>query len=126
MSTTSLSAISNLPIYALGEITLESLISGNDLKIEISKGNSPSEPASTYTSYKLDLNRLLSIIRTYVDDKYREAKAYADANFVQISGETRLISSDNLTFKTSNNLKLHSDNNIELSSNSNIDSNIGI
>lgn len=117
---TSLSSITDLSIYGLDSTLLNDIINGQDIKIEISLGSSEDDTSRSYSSYKLDLNQLLNIIKTYVDEKYAELSILSDNKFVHISGETRQISSDNLTFKTSNNLILHSNNVIQLSSNSNI------
>ena len=71
-----------------------------DIKIEISLGSSPTDNSKPYSSYKLDLNTLLSVIKSYVDREIRSLSNSVDAistslsneansKFVQISGETR-------------------------------------
>lgn len=128
---TSLSSITDLGNYSLNGTSLGSIINGNDIKIEISLGSSKDDNSKPYSSYKLDLNTLLSVIKSYVDSEIRSLSnsvdnistnlsTQADDKFVKIHGETRQISSNTLSIKTTQGLTIQSGNNIQLSSNNEI------
>lgn len=132
---TSLSSITDLSNYSLNGTSLGSIIDGNDIKIEISLGSSTNDNSKPYSSYKLDLNTLLSVIKSYVDSRISSLSTSlsnsvdaistslsneANSKFVQISGETRQISSNTLSIKTTQGLTIQSGNNIQLSSNNEI------
>lgn len=120
---TSLSSITDLGNYSLNGTSLGSIIDGNDIKIEISFGSSKNDNSKPYLSYKLDLNTLLSVIKSYVDGEISRLSTslsnsvdsissylstQANNKFVQISGETRQISSNTLSIKTTAGLTIDS------------------
>lgn len=116
----SLSAITDLATYNIGSADssaaniLNTVITSNDLKIEVSLGNSTDDAASEYSSKKLDLNLLVKAIKDYIDEKFDELNEKSDNISAQVNDTFVKVENENRPIHTNSPLSLSSTSSITL------------